>query len=210
MDWDTTKMFRDLQYLSGQVLATNNRTLALDKSKIIDRICTTENHIDSLIHERIERVDVNNHHRDFAFLVLLHGNPIPVRSCAISGSIFIYLFLRRIPILSPVFDWMVGLMQQDFERTEASILATYRPEIIFWMLYIAGLASLGRRQRLWFRGKLARCRMVLKLNCWREAKNILEKLAWAETLGESSGKALWQELDGSALPKLLSPTPNGI
>ena len=199
MDWHTAKMFRDLRYLSGQVVATNNRALEPDQSETIDGICTTEKHIDSLIHERIERVDLNNHHRDFALLVLQHGNPIPVRSCAISGSIFVYLFLRRIPILSPIFDWMVGLMQQDFERTEATILATYRPEIIFWMLFIAGLASLGRRQRLWFRERLVRSRMVLELNCWMEAKDVLESLAWAETLGESSGRALWQELDGLTL-----------
>jgi hypothetical protein len=190
-------MFKDLQYLSANIAASDNGMPMIDGSELADTICSAENHINSLIYERIERVDTNEHNPEFASLVLGHGNIIPVMSCALSGSIYIYLFIRRIPIQSSVFDWVVDLFQQDFERTEAAILMLYPPEQLWWMLFVAGTASLGRRDRSWILRKLNLGRDILRLNGWREAKEVLKKVAWVENAGELYGKVLWEELNGN-------------
>ena len=189
-------MFYDLQYLSEQVAANDSGALVGDPFELMDSICVTEKHIDSLIHERIERVDTCEHHIEFAAIVLGKGNTIPVGACARSATIYVYLFLRRIPIHSPVFDWMVDTVQQDFERTEASIRHIYPPVLLFWILFVAGTASLGKPQRSWFRSKLAKYRGFLKLNSWKAAKEVLETLVWLDTPGESLGGSLWEELEG--------------
>ena len=189
-------MFKDLQYLSAKIADSDSGILMIDGSELADTICSAEKYIDSLIHERIERVDTNEHNPEFASLVLEHGNTIPVISCALSGSIYVYLFIRRIPLQSSIFDWMIDLFQQDFERTEAAIRMLYSPEQLWWMLFVVGTASLGwRRERSWILRKLNLCRDILRLNGWREAKEILEKVAWVESAGELYGKALWEELD---------------
>lgn len=188
-------MFKDLQYLSAKIATSDNGFLMIDWSELADAICSAEKHIESLIHERIERVDTNEHNPEFASLVLEHGNTIPLMSYALSGSIYIYLFIRRIPIESSVFDWMVDLFQQDFERTEAAIHTLYSPEQLWWMLFVVGAASLGRRERSWILRKLNLGRGILRLNGWRQAKKVLEKVAWVEIAGELHGKALWEELD---------------
>jgi hypothetical protein len=189
-------MFLDLQYLSAQVAAYESGVLIGDAFELRDSLCSTEKFIDTLIHERIERIDTSEHHIDFATAVLGKGHAIPVGACCRSAVIYVYLFLRRLPIHSPVFDWMVDMMRQDFERTEGTIRRVYPPELLFWLLFVAGTASLGRPDRSWFRMKLAKYRIFLKLNSWRAATAVLEKLAWLETPGESLGKSLWEELEG--------------
>ena len=189
-------MFKDLQYLSAKIADSDSGILMIDGSELADTICSTEKYIDSLIHQRIERVDTNEHNPEFASLVLEYGNTIPVRSCALSGCIYVYLFVRRIPIQSSIFDWMVDIFQQDFERTEAAIRMLYSPEQLWWMLFVVGTASLGRRERSWILRKLNLGRDILGLNGWREAKEILERVAWVESTGELHGKAIWEELDG--------------
>jgi hypothetical protein len=194
IDWETTKMFRDLQHLSGQLAAKDSGTFVGDQAELIDSICTAEKHIDSLVHERIERIDPSEHNPEFAPLILEYGNPIPVRACALSATIYVYLFLRRIPILSPVFDCMVEQVREDFGRTETIVHQLYPPELLFWLLFVAGSASLRRHERSWFRGKLARYRDILKLRRWNAARKLLEKQAWLETPGEFLGRALWEEM----------------
>ena len=193
VDSETTKMFKDLQYLSAQVAASDKGIATIDASELADAICSAENHIDSLIHVRIERVDTKEHNPEFASLVLEHGNDIPVMSCALSAWIYIYLFIRRIPIRSSVFDWMVDRFQQDFERTEAAVRDLYPPDQLWWMLSVVGAASLGRRNRWWILRKMDR---GLKLNRWSDAKEVLEKVAWVESTGELYGKIVWEEMNG--------------
>lgn len=189
-------MFHDLQYLSAQVAAYESGVVIDDPFELRDSMCSTEKLIDSLIHERIERIDTSNHHIDFAAPVLEKGHAVPVGACCRSAVIYVYLFLRRIPIHSPVFDWMVDMIQQDFERTESYIREVYPPELLFWLLFVAGTASLGRSERSWFRIKLAKYRNFLKLDSWRAATEVLEKMAWLETPGETLGQSLWEELEG--------------
>jgi hypothetical protein len=189
-------MFHDLQYLSAQVAAYESGVLSGDPFELRDNMCSTEKLIDSLIHERIEIIDTSEHHIEFAAPVLEKGNAIPVGACGRSAGIYVYLFLRKIPIRSPVFDWMVDMTRQDFERTESCIRHMYPPELLFWLLFVAGTASLGRPDRPWFRMKLAKYRNFLKLDSWGAATEVLEKLAWIETPGESLGGSLWDELEG--------------
>ena len=188
-------MFHDLQYLCEQATANDRCAIVGDQFELVNSICRTEKNIDSLIHERIERVDTSEHHIEFANTVLEKGNTTTVGACARSATIFVYLFLRRIPIQSPVFDWMIDLLQQDFERTEHCIQQMYSPELLFWILFVAGTASLGRPKRVWFRSELAKNLGYLELNSWSAAKQVLEKLAWLETSGESLGRSLWEELE---------------
>jgi hypothetical protein len=189
-------MFLDLQYLSEQIAASDRRAFVGEPFELVDSVCTAEKQIDSLIHDRVEKIDTSEHHIEFAAPVLEKGNSIPVGACARSATIFVYLFLRRIPIHSPVFGWMIDMVRQDFERTEAYISQVYPPELLFWILFVAGTASLGRYERSWFLSKMTRYREFLKLKDWSAGKVVLEKLAWLETPGESLGVCLWEELEG--------------
>jgi hypothetical protein len=196
VEWEISQMFHDLQYLSAQVTAYDSGVLIGDPFELRDSLCSTEKFIDSLIHERIEKIDTSEHHIEFAAPVLEKGIVAPVGACGRSAVIYVYLFLRRIPIHSPVFDWMVDMTRQDFERTEGYLRHVYPPELLFWLLFVAGTASLGRSDRSWFRMKLVKYRSFLKLNSWRAAAEVLEMLAWLETPGESLGRSLWEELEG--------------
>ena len=195
VDGEVAQMFHDLQHISEQIAANDRGKLVGDRLEHMESICAAEKNIDLLIHDRIEQVDTNEHRREFAATVLEKGNTIPTGACARSATIFVYLFLRRVPTHSPVFDWMVKLMQQDFERTEKCIRDFYPPELLFWMLFVAGTVSLAMPERSWFRKKLVEYRDILRLHSWYSAKLVLEKLAWLETPGESLGGFLWEELE---------------
>ena len=195
-DREVAQMFHDLQYLSEQVAANDRAALAGDLVGLIENICTAEKNIAVLMHDRIEKVDIREHRVEFAAAVLKKGSTTPTGACARSGSIFVYMFLRRIPIHSPIFDWMVVLLQQDFERTEEIMRRLYPPELLLWILFIAGTASLGRPGRSGFRFKLIKCRSELNINSWNAAKLMLRKLAWLETPGDSLGGSSWEELEG--------------
>jgi hypothetical protein len=195
VDRELAQMFRDLQYLSMQVVAKDQGTLIIDPFNFMDSVCMAETYIDSLIHERIERINTSEHCIQFAAAVLEKGNIVPVGACARTGAIYVYLILRKIPIYSPVFDWMVNRVRQDLERTEPILRHLYWPELLFWMLFVGGMASLGRPERSWFCFKLARYRNTLKLSSWIGAKEELEKFAWLDVPGETLGISLWQELD---------------
>ncbi len=167
-----------------------------DETEVLSRLCAIEKFIDTFVHGRIERANPHEQ-REKNFSTSSNKSPdVSVRPCGIAGSVYIYLFLRKIPVTSPVYDWMVSLVQEEFERFSEEVLERmYPPEITFWMLFVAGVASFKRSERGWFVRKLVSVRDTLELKGWGEAKKLLGQLAWVEGAGEEHGKTLWNELD---------------
>ncbi|EKD17935.1 putative Transcriptional regulatory protein moc3 [Drepanopeziza brunnea f. sp. 'multigermtubi' MB_m1] len=198
------QMFRHLRTHSALAAAFENGSSPIHEAEILSRLCAIERFIDSLVHGGAGAGS------DHTTLLLpqnanrpLHNtnkpDTVPMRPCGFVGSIYIYLFLRKIPLASPVFDYMVSLVREELERfgEEEKVLEGSVPaEVVFWMLFVAGVASVEREERGWFVRRLKIVRGVLGLRGWEEARRLLGTLAWADGMGDEGGRRLWELLLG--------------
>ena len=189
-DLETMEMFRNLHNLSGQITASLNGTLVLNEAELLEHVCKAERHIESLIHDRGDRRGATTTSDDESTI-------IQVRSAALAGAIYLYLFLRGISVDSSIFDWMVALLKEDFQSFDSVIGRLYPEEILFWILFVGRAAAVGRNERYWFCARLDVSRRDLMLSSWEEAKSVLGRFAWIEGPADSEYKELWEELDGT-------------
>lgn len=187
------KMFHDLRTHASLRTAFENGSGSIDETHIVYHLCTIERSIDSFVHGGLDRAGSPS---------LSHGvsgrlMDMPLRPCGVVGSIYIYMFLRKIPVDNPVFDYMVSLVREELERFDAELLqGMFPPEIMFWMLFVAGVASLKREERPWFVMRLRREIRILGLKGWQEVRGLLGRLAWVDGVEQEGGRQLWGFLEG--------------
>jgi hypothetical protein len=200
IDWDTTRMLMDLNHLSIKAIASERAWIQPD---FIENTLELQRIIDSLIHRRTDSTtstisSTSSSSRELAPPTGDADLVVRVRICALAGFIYVYLFLLRTPVASTVFDWMVSSVKRDFESMEVVIREMYTPQLLFWIMYTAGCAGVGRAEREWFRDRVAEIRDSLGLQKWDDARETLGKLAWVDLSDQFSCFTLWQELVGAA------------
>jgi hypothetical protein len=128
------------------------------------------------------------------YLILHDGASYDWRAYFISGSLYLYMVVRKLPLRSPTYEYVVQRLKNALSHTEIfDDNGRYPPFMLLWILFIGGIASYGRAQREWFRVSLATCRRILALGTWEDALQILEKLTPFSEL-EFHGRDLWMEL----------------
>jgi hypothetical protein len=186
-DLQTIEMFRNLHYLSDQITISMSRNNVQNDAKLMENIFKAEQRIELVIH----------HGGGTTGLISDNSSITNVQSSALAGVIYVYLFLRDIPVDSSVFDWMVTLLKEGLQSDESVIGQIYPAEVLFWVLFVGRAAAVGRDERHWFCARLDVARRDLMLSSWEEAKGVLRRLAWIEGPGDSEFKELWEELDGT-------------
>ncbi|KAE9375961.1 hypothetical protein N431DRAFT_481151 [Stipitochalara longipes BDJ] len=118
------------------------------------------------------------------------------RTFHISGLIYLYMVLRKIPIRSSVFDSFTRRLKTAIDLLEPRQLWGHFPlEYLLWTLVIGGTASLGRPERPFFLGLASKLSKYLQLKSWEQSKAILLDFAWVESICEEPCKAFWNELE---------------
>jgi hypothetical protein len=101
---------------------------------------------------------------------------------------------RTARINSTALSFAITMLKQELESLQKSETDQFRPELLFWILFIGGCATSGHPERHWFRCQLAAVCKKLGLVTWVEAKAILSKFAWVEESNGLQQKILWDEV----------------
>jgi hypothetical protein len=141
----------------------------------------------------------------------------PAASCTVSTllheplrlTLFIYLnlFVWRFQVF-PVMQYMVNpLLQSLGSTTPIPILKQIKqgaPDVLFWILFIAGMASRGHDGHSWFVAQLVELTLDLGIRDWFEAREILGGFFYSDQPGQSGGEELWEQVNWPEQLRLLS------
>jgi len=206
IDWEIVKMFVGIHCISTEIDANNSGSQRLDSSRLMERMAGVQGHIELLLVQRAASINTVSRLRreDSGSSLARAVSTIPFRTCTVVGSIYMNMFLLRKPADDSVFDWMVEQVKNDLENAGSVVFELSTLDRLFWMLYVAGCAAIGRSERAWFRVRLAELRSTLTLHSWDDVKMLLKRLGWVDLPSESLGMSLWEELNGPGSTESLS------
>ncbi|OOQ83664.1 hypothetical protein PEBR_35945 [Penicillium brasilianum] len=161
---------------------------------------------------------------DNDLFVLLEYQLISIRypqntaaSCALSNllheplrlTLFIYLNMCvwRFQVF-PVMQYMVNPLLQSLSST-APVPTLERikqgaPDVLFWILFIGGMASRGHEGHSWFVAQLVELTLELGIRDWFGAREILGGFFYSDQPGQSGGEELWEQVIWPEQLRLLS------
>lgn len=108
----------------------------------------------------------------------------------------------------PVMQQMVNPLQQCLSSTTPiPILTPIKqtvPDVLFWILFIAGMASRGHDGHSWFVAQLVELTLYLGVRDWCAAREILGGFFYTDQPGQSGGEELWERVIQPEQLRLLS------
>jgi hypothetical protein len=184
LDVEISMMFVNLRRVSHLMEENDNGTLKIEKAELRRAIVDTEMAVDKLL--RGGRYDLRT-------VKGIHSNS---GCCVIAGCLYVYYFLRRIPVTSALYNYMVRLLKEDFENVAGTFRQVFPKEVLFWVLFVGAASATCREEEAWFKKELAMTRQGLSITTWEVAKFILKKFAWVEDWYEDVVKELFNSLEG--------------
>lgn len=120
-----------------------------------------------------------------------NSNPSSMTQNAIScGAIlFVRTMLPKPPIRSIDYTMLLSKL-----RAYLSILGDMDPatlDLRVWLLFMGGISSGSSSETDWFVSKLQNVFCMMAINTWEDARQILSRFWWIESLHEDTGRHLW-------------------
>jgi hypothetical protein len=123
------------------------------------------------------------------------GALFALRAYPTSGSIFLYLYLRKIPPSSTALDYFIPTLQDALiDGNVIDDRAKFPLQALLWVLFMGGIASDGRVQRQWFQEQASKTRTALGLDSWSAARQLLIKFPFTGADCELHYRKFWSEL----------------
>ncbi|KAL5343159.1 hypothetical protein BJX70DRAFT_354728 [Aspergillus crustosus] len=95
----------------------------------------------------------------------------------------------------PFMQYIAESLKQNLSIHLLQIQTTASPDLLFWMLFIGGLASQGYNSHSWFVSKLIVTTESLQITTWEEARWILDGFFYTDQEDEKKAEeALWNEI----------------
>ncbi|KAL4862747.1 hypothetical protein BDV12DRAFT_178396 [Aspergillus spectabilis] len=109
-------------------------------------------------------------------------------------SLLIYLYLRVSSFQSfPIMRNMVETLRQSL-APRLSYLQVTAPDLLFWILFIGGMASQGYNSHPWFVLHLADMAHRLRLEEWVQVRPVVAEFFYIAKPGEKGAEGLWNEV----------------
>jgi hypothetical protein len=109
-------------------------------------------------------------------------------------SLLIYLYLRVSRFQSfPIMRNMVETLQQSL-APRLSYFQVTAPDLLFWILFIGGVASQGYSSHPWFVLHLTDMAHCLRLEEWVQVRLVLGEFFYTAKPGEKGAEDLWNEV----------------
>ncbi|KAJ5597034.1 hypothetical protein N7450_003492 [Penicillium hetheringtonii] len=96
---------------------------------------------------------------------------------------------------NPCIENLIRTLRHNFEYS-LPILSAVAPDLLFWILFISGIASQGFDSHIWCIENLRNCASQLGLRWWEDAASILEGYFFVSRLRNDPAKALWNSVVG--------------
>jgi len=182
LDPEVSSMFVALHCVSFLVEQNDSGALAIEKADLHHSIYEVEKSVDALMRSgQYEARTVKG--------VQSHSG-----CCVIAAEIYVYRSLRRIPLTSRMYDYLVGLLKQDIENVASTLRQVFPREVLFWVFFVGASAAKGCPEEAAFQRALAVSRQALMINTWEVAKFVLKKFAWVEGWNEQADEELFNSL----------------
>lgn len=101
----------------------------------------------------------------------------------------------------PIMKYVVRPLQENLlsnATAPISILHSIKrtaPDVLFWMLFIGGVASRGYHEHSWFVAQLVELTFHQGICDWDAAQEILHGFFYMDHPGQPGGKELWEEVE---------------
>ncbi|KAL2844503.1 hypothetical protein BJY01DRAFT_235269 [Aspergillus pseudoustus] len=161
----SVEIFRRLIIYFEQAAQKPEQSMVTDN----DLLVATEHHLHSLRFEPNQ--DLNE----------------PLRLC-----LLIYMNIRvwrlwGLPIMS-------SLAASVRESLNLSLFQNFAPDLVFWMLFMGGMAAQGDRSDGWYVDRLAETRVLLGVTDWAQARGILVEYFYTDQPGMTAAEDLWRQV----------------
>ncbi|KAL2808316.1 hypothetical protein BJX63DRAFT_424701 [Aspergillus granulosus] len=108
-------------------------------------------------------------------------------------TLLVYLYLRVSHVWNyPIMQYMVEHLRRSLDGL--SYIQDTAPDLLFWILFIGGMASQGHRSHPWFVLQLADMVHSLGLKEWVDVRALLGELFYTDQPGKTAGEDLWNEV----------------
>ncbi|KAL2814468.1 hypothetical protein BJX63DRAFT_392360 [Aspergillus granulosus] len=112
----------------------------------------------------------------------------PLRLC-----LLLYLNIRIWPLRGlPIINSLVASLRENIDL-RLPYLHSVAPDLVFWMLFMGGMASTGGKLHAWFIAQLRETRDFLQVQDWIEARTILTRFFYTDQRGETAAEDFWNE-----------------
>ncbi|KAL2817627.1 hypothetical protein BJX63DRAFT_419565 [Aspergillus granulosus] len=140
-------------------------------------------------------------------LLSIRYTPKTLASCTVSSllneplriALFIYLNIRVFHFqVFPIMQYMVDLLQKILLSTAPAPILTYTkqttPDVLFWIMFIGGMASWGQNAHSWFVAQLAELTLHLGIHDWKASREILGGFFYTDQPVHPGGEELWEQV----------------
>ncbi|KAL2813002.1 hypothetical protein BJX63DRAFT_432290 [Aspergillus granulosus] len=108
-------------------------------------------------------------------------------------SLLIYLYIRVSHLQElPIMQNMVENFRHSLSGL--SYLYTTAPDLLFWILFIGGMASQGYSSHPWFMSHIAIVAHDLELEDWEQVRTLLGGFFYTDQAGQTAAEDLWTEV----------------
>ncbi|KAJ9607601.1 hypothetical protein H2200_007679 [Cladophialophora chaetospira] len=115
------------------------------------------------------------------------------RLCVITALIFIQTLTREVPFTKLCSGHISKQLKKGFRALDA---ARAPARLIFWMLFMGGFVSSDTSERFWFQRRLGDFLQLRNdLTDWRDVKTELQKVFWVDSVQETLGLDLWDDIN---------------
>ena len=94
---------------------------------------------------------------------------------------------------NPCIENLIRTLRHNFEYS-LPILYSVAPDLLFWILFVGGIASQGFDCHIWCIENLRNCTSQLGLRTWEDASSILEGYFFVNRLRNDPANALWNSV----------------
>lgn len=105
----------------------------------------------------------------------------------------IYSLLCVFPLPGASFKLIVRCMMSHFVSYDFSHELNKAPQLMIWIFYMAGIASIGQLERSWVIARLSLMLDDQKRGTWEEMKRCLGDHLWLPRTNDRDGISLWNE-----------------
>ncbi|KAL4860653.1 hypothetical protein BDV12DRAFT_191576 [Aspergillus spectabilis] len=114
-------------------------------------------------------------------------------------SLLLYLYVRVVRFGNlPLVEQIVEHLKQSLaSATGFTYFQATAPDLLFWILFMGGMASQGYSSHAWFVERLAEVARGLGMKQWAgQVRPLLGEFFYTDQAGQSAGEDLWSEVVG--------------
>ncbi|MCJ1322626.1 hypothetical protein MMC15_007975 [Xylographa vitiligo] len=181
---DIWKMFEGLSRLTvfinaiaSPTMSRKDRWLLGDKLDLVERrLLASASIVDSL-------QDIDETYRT------VHA------SCRLAAIVHVHTTMRVCANTNHVVASLVQRLHSSLlELPDLSSAWSMVPELLLWVLFVGGIATIVPQERTWFVEALVEPCTTLGVRTWNTASGILRRFFWIDKVDDSQEFGLWQEV----------------